>query len=214
MKFLDYVCEQVLGPASYYGYDYAVWSCPQHEDLHPSFKTLPRKDGCKDRFKCWSCGFWGDEYDLLKMMYDRENFSDRKRRLEQMREDYNREFEEESETLEPKAVDIFSRGDLGRTKQAEPDLDNAWAMMLNVMKETETADYFALQILNQAKECCELYDTTIDDLVEHWNDFEQWKLEWEQRCIDEEAEELEKEKRVAKIRKSMRKNRKKRRRAV
>lgn len=76
MTFLEFICEKLMGPAARRGVaGESYWSCPGHTDDHPSFHTLPSKPGKKDRFKCFSCGAWGDEFDLLKL-YDPVGFAD------------------------------------------------------------------------------------------------------------------------------------------
>jgi hypothetical protein len=72
MTFLEYVCRRMLGrPAR----DSATpgecyWCCPFHVDSSPSFHTLPHRQGKKDYWKCFGCGLWGDEYNLLRSLRD------------------------------------------------------------------------------------------------------------------------------------------------
>ena len=92
MTFLEYCCERLLGPPASRGCDgRSYWNCPFHNDTNPSFCTLPSKPEYKDRFQCFGCGAWGDEFDLMKRFFDNENFADRRARLDQWREDFRRE---------------------------------------------------------------------------------------------------------------------------
>jgi DNA primase len=93
MTFLEYVCERLLGqPARPGGADgESYWVCPFHDDTNPSFHTLPRKPGMKDRFRCFACGMRGDEFDLLRELHPGEDYSRRRVRLEQWHRDYEAE---------------------------------------------------------------------------------------------------------------------------
>lgn len=88
MTFLEFVCEKLMGPPAWNGGNRSNWLCPFHEERHPSFSTLPPKPGCKDRFKCFSCGAWGDELDMLKLFFPREDYNARLERLSAMRIQY------------------------------------------------------------------------------------------------------------------------------
>ena len=91
MTLLEFVCEQLMGPPVSQSSDSSTWQCPRHEDNHPSFHTLPHKPEFKDRFKCWSCDFWGDVFDLLREFFPDENFSQHQLRLAVMRRDFERD---------------------------------------------------------------------------------------------------------------------------
>ena len=96
MTFLDYIAERLMGPPVSHSGGRSYWLCPFHNDTRPSFCTL-HKEGCKDRFRCYACGAWGDEYDLLKLFFDKE-IDRRKDRLDKSQEDYDREVPPEPET--------------------------------------------------------------------------------------------------------------------
>jgi hypothetical protein len=93
MTFLQYVAEQLIGePArrsATYGESY--WCCPFHNDTHPSFHTLPSKEGFKDRWVCFGCGMRGDEADLMAWLMPGEDWNRRRARLMEWRQDYERE---------------------------------------------------------------------------------------------------------------------------
>ncbi len=93
MTFLEYVCERLMGPPASSSNG---WSCPRHEDNHPSFNTRPPKQGCKVRFCCFSCGWWGDEFDLLKEFYPGEDYSERRVRMAALRIDFQHDHPEEA----------------------------------------------------------------------------------------------------------------------
>lgn len=88
MTFLEYVCERELGSPASRGRDYATWCCPFHNDNHPSFCTRPHLPQYKDRWSCFGCGLWGDEFDLLRHLYPAEDYSARLDRLRKLRAEY------------------------------------------------------------------------------------------------------------------------------
>jgi hypothetical protein len=64
MTLLEYCCRRRLGPPTHHEGDRPCWPCPQCG--HRSWHVRPHKPPHKDRFSCSSCGWWGDEHDLLK----------------------------------------------------------------------------------------------------------------------------------------------------
>jgi hypothetical protein len=70
ITFLEYTCERYMGPPVYG----RSWNCLFHEDLTPSLVVRPpkqRPDGTwyPVKYKCFSCGAWGDEVDLIRHFY-------------------------------------------------------------------------------------------------------------------------------------------------
>jgi predicted RNA-binding Zn-ribbon protein involved in translation (DUF1610 family) len=66
MTFLEFVCEKLMGPpTSSRGDGQSTWNCPNcgHESKFHTRPHDPRKG--KDKFSCWSCGYWGDQRDLV-----------------------------------------------------------------------------------------------------------------------------------------------------
>jgi DNA primase len=89
--FLEYVIEHCYGPPAFTRGDCSYWHCPFHPDEHPSFHTLPPKAGEKDRFKCFPCDAWGDEKDILKLAFPKDDYGQRVRRLEELRSEYRKQ---------------------------------------------------------------------------------------------------------------------------
>jgi hypothetical protein len=86
--FLEFVAERLLGPPNYVGADGGYWYCPACGSSR--FHTRPSRHGCKDKWSCWSCGKWGDEHDLLKLIYSGEDYGQRLNRLYFLRADFER----------------------------------------------------------------------------------------------------------------------------
>jgi len=123
MTLLEYVAERLMGPPTSRSGGRSTWLCPFHHDTRPSFCTLPPKAGCKDRYRCFGCGAWGDVFDLMKHFFDRENYGDRQARLHEWRQDYEREH--------PLSL---SGGGVGR--QLDPDaLSAAFADLASVLSQ-------------------------------------------------------------------------------
>jgi hypothetical protein len=176
MTFLEYVCERLMGPPVSTSSNRSVWSCPRHTDAHPSFSTRPPKDGFKDRFQCFSCGFWGDVFDLAKEFYPADNFGQRRTRVAAWRIDYEREC----------ASSINHRG--GELKTVEPskpkgDVDGAWAAFMEDLKDLEIGQTFALQLFEQAQERCR--GVSVEELIKYWRHFEDWMYETDQQHLAE-----------------------------
>ena len=117
------MCEQLIGPPTQdRGDGESHWECPKCSG--DKFHTLPRKDGCKDRFKCWHCDFWGDEADMLKHFHPDDTYDDRLGRLNILRNEYDKL--PPANTAKP---DVIVRGAAGSTvaRQAHPcAIENSW----------------------------------------------------------------------------------------
>jgi hypothetical protein len=83
--FLDWLVQRYLGPPTHREGDCPCWPCPKCG--HRGWHVLPVKAGYKDRFRCWSCDFRGDEYDLLLHYHPRDPWEARKARAESLREE-------------------------------------------------------------------------------------------------------------------------------
>jgi hypothetical protein len=99
MTLLEYVCDQLLGPSNYtVGNGESYWHCPFCSSSR--FHTRPSRSEYKDTWKCWSCGRWGDEDDLLQLFYPREYRRHREERLRVLRSD----FEQDSQVVNLRAL--------------------------------------------------------------------------------------------------------------
>jgi hypothetical protein len=92
--FLEFVIEAVLGePNHVIGNGESCWTCPHCGSS--KFHTRPSKPGEKDRWSCWSCGKWGDEFDLLTWAFPGDDYSVRQRRLDMLRLEFDASSPEE-----------------------------------------------------------------------------------------------------------------------
>src|SRR6516162_8477588 len=93
MTFLQYVCERLLGQPRRVGGSpgESYWTCPFCGRFAEAFHTFPSKPPHKDRWSCWKCGMRGDEFDLMRHCYPGEDYPRRRVRLDECREDYDRE---------------------------------------------------------------------------------------------------------------------------
>ena len=161
MTLLEYVAERLMGPPVLRSYGRATWHCPFHNDEHPSFCTLPPKAGYKDRFRCFACGAWGDEYDLLRLFFDRENFDERRLRLDRWREDWKRE-------QQAGAAVISHRGPGSNEQTTAPlddRLDRAHCAFLRDIEHWELRNDFARSLLSQFRERCQQNDVTMEAVL-------------------------------------------------
>jgi hypothetical protein len=174
MTFLEYVCRRLMGPPV----SGSCWRCPFCDSSGPSFSVRPPKPGYPVKFKCFRCGEWGDEYDLMKLCHPNGGFSERRNRLDQWRQDYERD------------TPILHRGP-GSTQTVnqqphihcdEPgNVELAWANLIGELRDEVTGEAFALQLLNRVKEHCDQNHVSMEALLAYWNDFERWAVESEER---------------------------------
>jgi hypothetical protein len=65
MTFLEFTARRLLGPPTYdRGDGQSDWPCPRCGSR--GWHTRPSSPRHRDRFSCWSCRWWGDEFDLLR----------------------------------------------------------------------------------------------------------------------------------------------------
>jgi hypothetical protein len=62
------------------------WRC----EARSTMKTFPHKDAYKDRFRCYGCGWGGDEIDLLRLEDPDGPFKELEQHVDDTREDYLR----------------------------------------------------------------------------------------------------------------------------
>jgi hypothetical protein len=193
--FLEYVAERLMGPPLSQSGGRSTWPCPFHSpDDHPSFCTLPPKAGCKDRYRCFSCGVWGDEYDLVKNFFDCENFGERRKRLAKWREDFKRDVPAGDSPVIPS-------GDRGATRQSTVARDDQRDV------EAAFADLPPAEIcvMAAAARIDRRLKLTPSPLANYCLSFETWSTEMAiigRMMAEEEAEE---QARTERVQRSMRK---------
>jgi hypothetical protein len=90
MTFLEYLCGTLSGPPiSTNGNGESYWPCPQCGGER--FHTLPHKPKEKDRFRCWTCLFRGDDIDLLRHFHPRERYPELLQRKHEIQVDFDRD---------------------------------------------------------------------------------------------------------------------------
>ena len=131
MTFLQYLCEQLLGPPLRQGGSYgeSYWTC--HFCGKEKFHTFPdRPEYPKQRWSCHVCGMRGDAADLLGHLYPGEYWPQRRLRLEHYQQDYEAEVKRGQATDTAAAPVSFSFS--GETGIQAPRVDRrkvalAWA---------------------------------------------------------------------------------------
>lgn len=169
MTLLEFVCDNLIGPPVSRCGDRSTYHCPRHKDNHPSLTTFPHKPEYKDRFKCWSCNFRGDVFDLLREFFPDENFGQHQIRLDAFRDDFEGELK--SRTIErhsPSSIRGGGRKTPTRTKNAydrdpmddefSPEASSAIALLLEQIKKMPT-DYQYRDLL--------LAQTTLEICAQH-----------------------------------------------
>jgi hypothetical protein len=110
MTFLEFAFHELLGPPR----GERSWHCPacdpNREMEWVCCSVLPPLGSYPIKWKCHNCGAWGDEHDLLRLLFPGEHNSDYRRlRLAELKEIYLREYPPRSSTLgdiagEPKTL--------------------------------------------------------------------------------------------------------------
>jgi hypothetical protein len=170
MTFLEYIIERKLGEPSSRGGDGTYWPCPHCGS--DRFHTMPHRYGCKDRFRCWKCGWWGDEHDFLIETRRGTSYAQRCRLLADLRTEYDRQqakvkrsaAELESESPSPlrgpgrqAVVDAYGRDPAGDAFC--PESEAAIAELLEYMEgaPTEEAMMAALELCERVLSLCGAY---------------------------------------------------------
>jgi hypothetical protein len=151
MTFLQYACERLLGPPARRGGSAgeSYWCCPFHNDTNPSLHTMPHKPQYKDRWMCFGCGMRGDEADLMAGLIRGENYQHRRQRLDQWRQDYEREVEAQA-TPVGGAAKVFASGERGvgggGKRQDHPsEVAAAWGNLTATERDTLLAAHLVMQ---------------------------------------------------------------------
>src|SRR5690242_8593171 len=74
------VATALLGPAARKQGSRLYWSCPSHQDRHPSFEVDTRRKA----WRCWPCDVGGDAVELVKRVEKLTNFPEAARRVAEL----------------------------------------------------------------------------------------------------------------------------------
>ena len=179
MTFLEYVARQLMGPPQTGTY----WHCPFCDSDHGSFMVRRPKAGCRVRYKCLRCDAWGDESDLIKHFYPREDYGQRVDRLATMRSEFER-------GAKPKSPVSPLRGRGSLTFIEGPrndwhDVEIVWNDYRDDLDDFEVGYSFALGLLSQLAERCEKNNVSMEAIVKYWKDFDTCIFEMDQRHMEE-----------------------------
>jgi hypothetical protein len=139
----------------------------------------PPKNGHPIKFKCFRCGKWGDEFDLLRLFHPADDYSRRRDRLDQLRKEYDLN------------VPIFHRGP-SSTQTMNPQQPNinrdesgnvelAWANLIQQIRGGKTSATLALKTLNQCAALANLCDIRMEALQPAWRAFRSLRVQDEIR---------------------------------
>jgi hypothetical protein len=163
MTFLEFLVEKLLGPRV----SGTCWRCPFCDSSGPSFSVRPPSPLGPVKFKCFRCGTWGDEHDLVKHLERIHNYQNRLHRLNELRDEYERE--------EVHTISFFFRG-VGSMNQhsnrARQDREqrlagNAWANLTH-------AELEALIVLRQKVTSSVGTEVSLDAVAEYHRNFKDW----------------------------------------
>ncbi len=87
--FLEYVCSKMFGPPwSSRGDGQSKWPCPQCCDRE--FHTRPYDPRFADKFSCYRCGWWGNEFDAVWFAFPDTTYPQRQLIVERLRAEFER----------------------------------------------------------------------------------------------------------------------------
>ncbi len=161
---LEFVALDVMGPPLFHDVS-GLWyyRCPFHYDTNASL--VLRREGSKPRYKCYGCGEYGDEFDLLKQMRPKWDYGDRKEYIARM-------------TATFQTTVIPSEGEPQRKRKSSLEQATEWAWAEWHMGE-RTA-HRAMEIAEQY----EGYGVTWNSIMQYDVEFQQTMAEMEQRHLE------------------------------
>jgi hypothetical protein len=148
---------------------------------------MPDKPDFKHRFQCWVCFFRGDEADLLRYFFPRENYDTRLERLAALRKEYKAQQQASA------AMDAPSARSEGRShfslrgsgsKPRQRDVSSLPAAFASLSEEERAAVLLAHKVV--AREQVNFYGLAI-----HCMEFENWVKEATEEYHKREAEKKE-----------------------
>ncbi len=170
MTFLEYVAERLMGPPASRSGRRLMWCCPFHCESNPSFCTLPPKHGNKDRYRCFACGVWGDEYDLMKLFYDNENFAQRRERMDAWREDHQRD-----DIVPTNLLTIRGEGSTERqVADSDDGLMEAWSGITDWIQQEDIGQETALRIVIEFEKQADQHGVSMKGLIGYWKEVWDW----------------------------------------
>lgn len=180
MTLLEFACEKLLGPPNACrGDGQSEWACPHCGG--EKFHTYPHKDSFKDRFRCWSCLFRGDIFDLLKEFFPSENYGDQLARVADWEVEFAAEAKANPTRVKPPA---FSSGETGIHGADEwQSLQDAYE---NLTQEEREGAVKALAAASREKVSLQALALLCDHKL--W--IEQIKAEHFKECTDAECDAI------------------------
>ena len=164
MTLFEFVLRKYIGPPRG-----RSWSCPRHTDRTPSMRMQSSAASDKCRCKCYSCGFWGDVYDVLKIFHPLESFPELKLRV--------RDMENELTAM---------RGTDGSFSQGTPEAKHKSAVTVaagNIWADFRDNDGF--KVPSELIDRCKTARVSIDDVIEYDRAFHDWLAQSDQQHLDD-----------------------------
>lgn len=147
--FLEYLAEKLMGPSELHKGE-PRWNCPKCG--HRGFHVRPHKPPHKDRCSCWTCGWWGDEHDLLAHFRPRLDYGRRLDRLDTLRQEYEASAAESA----------YHHPGPGNRRFA---IAEAWAQIDRTLHNWEASNAHALQTMKMVVEVCREKKVNVEDVV-------------------------------------------------
>lgn len=172
--FLEFVCTRMFGQPAYRAGDgESFWQCPRC-GAEGKFHTRPHVPRYKDRFACYRCGMFGDEYDAVWLALPASKFPERLAIVADLRNEYKRGTHAPNDPSGPAAPFFPGDHQPGRDERAVALL---WANLLDDVR----ADGIDPERARRAVE--ELYERgyfadfgrLVGRVLAYWSEFDEWR---------------------------------------
>ncbi len=123
----------------------------------------------KHRCKCYSCGFWGDVFDILKIFHPLESFPERQLRLKDLQKELS-------------AI----QGNDGSFPQGTPEARHAARVQIEAgLIWADYRDNDAFELLAVVAKRCEAAGITVENVIAYEVSIQDWITESDQQHLDE-----------------------------
>lgn len=174
--FLEFVCTRMFGPPAYRAGDgESYWPCPRC-GAEGKFHTRPHDPRYRDRFSCYRCGTFGDEFDAVWLALPASKFPERLAIVADLRAEYERGTRDQNTRGHNGPATPSFPGDQSATR-SERAVAILWANLLDDVR----ADGIDSERARRAVE--ELYDRgyfadfgrLVGRVLAYWTEFEEWR---------------------------------------
>jgi hypothetical protein len=175
MTFLEFVATKLMGPRP--------WLCPFHNERHSSFSIRPPKGDYPIKYKCFACGAWGDEFDLVRHFYPKDDYNRRLDRVRFLKLEYEATYGKPNERRLNDTKPATARFPSGDYKND----DRRWQAVNEAFDEVtqEVGHGKSFEDFIRIAQICERYGCDMKDFAKYCQEFFDWIDEGDRRHLTE-----------------------------